>query len=225
MKTHLSRKEKLQMLTLSFPQNFYTDRTIQPEIRNLLSPLIKSICILLFLSWLNNRKAQRWRRVLWWKHWMKTSEEGIQFLLLSQDFLRDLVLLLFALLSPTCKSGYFYTLSHSLRFSVGSWAQQGQGSLLKLLGTRPLQQGGNCRDALLSCPPADPQQQGHDPSLPSPCGTSLGTRNTTEVQGNLQGFSVTHVPIFPRGNSKAILFSRSWCHFTEHGSIQHCIFC
>lgn len=154
MKTHLSRQEKLQMLTLSFPQNFYIHRVIQPEIRNLLSPLIKSICILLFLSWLN--KAQRWRRVLWWKHWMKTPEEGIQFLLLSQNFLHDLVLLLFALLFPMCKAGYFYPLPHSLHFSVGSWAQQGQGSLLKLLGTRSLQQGGNCRDALLSCPPCRP---------------------------------------------------------------------
>lgn len=186
------------MLTLSFPQNFHNHRMIQPEIRNLLSPLIKSICIFLLLSWLNNRKPQRWRHVLWLKHWTKTPEEAIQFLVLPQDFLCDLVLNLLAPLFSMCKDGYYYTLQ--LFYWIMSSVRTGL-SIKVFRDTTPAIGRELQRGVLLSSP------QTHSKAVTSHCchhmgqawvqGTQNGSKRTCRASQGLL------CPFFPRGSSKA----------------------
>lgn len=184
MKIHLSRKEKLQMLTLCFPQNFHNHRMIQPEIRNLLSPLIKSICIFLFLSWLNNGKAQRWRWVLWLKHWTRTLEEGIQFLVLSQDFLCDLVLNLFGPLFPKWEDGYYYTLPHSLH--VFYWIMSSSGTGLSIKAFRDTREG--IAEGCSAVPSSLHTHSGSSRAVTSHCHRHVGQ---AQVHGTLKGFKGT----------------------------------
>lgn len=184
------------MLILSFPQNFHNHRTIQPEISNLLSPLIKSICIFLFLSWLNNTRAQRWRWVLWLKHWTKTLEEGIQFLVLSQDFLWAQGHNLSAPLFPMCKDGYYYSLPHSLHLFY--WIMSSAGTGLSIKAFR------DSTPVLLS---SLHSHSGSSKAVTSPCHHHV---RQAWIQGTQKGFKRTCrasqwllCPFFPQGNSKA----------------------